>query len=104
MRNEESPVDAPVCVFPETEIAQAARLMRDCGVSALLVGNGERVIGIVSERDIVTRHVAEDDHYQDVSSIMTPLPPLPRSAGARRKLSVVTGGNGVTPFRSTPDL
>jgi CBS domain-containing protein len=82
--------DPPICVFPETEIVQAARLMRDRRVSALPVGNADDILGIVTERDIVTRHVAEDRRSQLVGSIMTPLP-RSRGRGTRPHLSIAAG-------------
>lgn len=41
MRDRETADEVPVRVCPETEVVEAARLMRDRGVSALLVSNGD---------------------------------------------------------------
>jgi len=79
----------PVCVFPETEIVEAARLMRDKRLTALLVGDGDRILGLVTDRDIVVRAVAADDHPRLVGSIMTPLPPIALDAAARPGLRLV---------------
>jgi acetoin utilization protein AcuB len=44
---------AVVTVHPQTEIRQAARLMHEQKVGALPVVEGERVIGILTERDVL---------------------------------------------------
>lgn len=51
-----SPVDT---IAPNTTIAAAARKMRDANVGCLLVGSGDQVLGIVTDRDIVVRGLAE---------------------------------------------
>ena len=40
-------------------ITQAARMMRDWGVGAVLVVNGQSLYGLVTARDLVVRAVAE---------------------------------------------
>ncbi len=42
-----------VTVQPETEIRQAARLMREQKIGALPVVDGERVVGILTETDVL---------------------------------------------------
>ncbi len=54
--------DSPECVTPRSTLQEAARLMRDGGFGAVPVVNDERtreVIGIITDRDIAIRHVAE---------------------------------------------
>ncbi len=52
--------DGRICkVDPEATIEQAAKLMKDERVGALLVMNEEWVIGVLTERDIVYRVLAE---------------------------------------------
>ena len=46
-------------VGPDTSIQDAARRMRDSDVGALPVGEGEQLIGMVTDRDIVVRAVAD---------------------------------------------
>lgn len=46
-------------VGPDTSIAEAARLMADHDVGVLPVANPERLIGMVTDRDITIRAVAE---------------------------------------------
>ena len=47
-------------VNPGTAIRDAARRMRDDHVGALPVGENDRLVGMVTDRDIVVRAVAED--------------------------------------------
>ena len=46
-------------VLPQTSIVEAARRMRDADVGALPVGEDGRLSGMVTDRDIVVRAVAE---------------------------------------------
>ncbi len=46
-------------ITPDQPIQQAARLMLDADTGALPVGEGERLIGMVTDRDITVRAVAE---------------------------------------------
>ena len=60
-------------VPPESTIREAARKMKDLNVGSLPVREGSRVIGIVTDRDIATRAVAEgrDPEGTHVSDVMT---------------------------------
>jgi CBS domain-containing protein len=49
----------PVGVYYDQTIAEAARVMRDAGVGAVLVVNGESLSGVVTDRDLVIRGLAE---------------------------------------------
>lgn len=46
-------------INPEAPISEAARLMRDGDFGLLPVGENDRMIGTISDRDIVLRAVAE---------------------------------------------
>lgn len=46
-------------VKPSTTIAAAARLMREGDLGALPVGEGDQLLGMMTDRDIVVRAVAE---------------------------------------------
>jgi CBS domain-containing protein len=50
----------PSCVSPEDTIQNAARIMRDMDTGAVPVVENGRPIGIVTDRDIVVRAVAEE--------------------------------------------
>ena len=52
-------------VSPDAPITEAAMLMRDHDVGALPVWDGEDVVGLITDRDIVVRAVAES---QDLST------------------------------------
>jgi CBS domain-containing protein len=49
----------PVVLPKDASIVEAARLMRDHGIGDVIVTDGERPQGIVTDRDIVVRAVAE---------------------------------------------
>lgn len=51
--------DRPRCVSPETPVREAARLMEMEDVGSLPVLEGERLAGVVTDRDIVIRAVAK---------------------------------------------
>jgi CBS domain-containing protein len=48
----------PALLDPSTTIAEAARTMRDGDLGCLLIGRNEQVFGIVTDRDIVVRALA----------------------------------------------
>jgi CBS domain-containing protein len=52
--------DQPRCVTPETPVSEAARLMKSEDVGSLPILEGEKVTGVVTDRDIVLRAVAEE--------------------------------------------
>ncbi|OMI91162.1 oxidoreductase [Streptomyces sp. M1013] len=49
----------PVTVEPLTSVTAVARLMRDRDLGAVLVTEGDRLRGLVTDRDLVVRSVAE---------------------------------------------
>ncbi len=66
---------APVCAPPDLPIRDAARRMTDARVSSLLIEDGGRLIGIVTDRDLRRRVVAPGISFDaPVSSIMTKSP------------------------------
>jgi CBS domain-containing protein len=50
---------APVTVEPRTPVGTVAQVMRDQNIGAVLVTEGDRLRGLVSDRDLVVRTVAE---------------------------------------------
>ncbi len=58
---------------PTTTVAKAAQLMADQNVGAVLVVDGERLLGIFTERDVVFRVVAKglDPAVARLSDVMT---------------------------------
>jgi len=57
----------PVAMDASTSLADAARVMRDCGIGDVIVIDGSRLCGIVTDRDIVIRAVASHVHPDEVS-------------------------------------
>jgi CBS domain-containing protein len=51
---------APQVVAPSTSVRDAARLMAEEGVGPLPVVDEDRLVGIVTDRDLVLRVLAED--------------------------------------------
>lgn len=60
-------------VRPRDTVRQAARLMREKKIAAVLVMEGERLVGIVTERDMTVRVVAAglDADTTPISEMMT---------------------------------
>ena len=61
------------CVTPDTSLKQAAEIMRDINVGSLPVCDDSGIMGIVTDRDIVVRSVAENKiaESETVKNIMT---------------------------------
>ncbi|MES4908633.1 MULTISPECIES: CBS domain-containing protein [unclassified Streptomyces] len=51
--------DVPMTVAPQEPVTSVARLMRDHGVSAVLVMDRDRLRGLVTDRDLVVRALAD---------------------------------------------
>ena len=67
MRQIRDLMTSPVHVIdPNTSLAAAARRMRDENVGSLPVGEGEELLGMITDRDIVVRCVAEGKDPDDV--------------------------------------
>jgi len=63
---------APITTGPETSIREAARLMSEHHASSLLIMDGERLVGLVTDRDLRNRCIAVGRPTdQPVRSIMT---------------------------------
>src|SRR5687768_8171378 len=60
-------------VSPEATLQQAAEQMRELDVGSLLVCDGERLVGMVTDRDIAVRAVARGDDPKQgrVRDVMT---------------------------------
>ena len=48
----------PVTVSPDASVSEAAELIRDRGVGSLIIVDGQTPVGIVTERDLVTKVMA----------------------------------------------
>ena len=54
----------PRCVTPETPVVEAAELMATEDVGSLPILDGDRLVGVVTDRDIVIRAVAKQKNPQ----------------------------------------
>ena len=61
-------------VRPETAVKEAAELMRTLEIGTLLVSTGDRLVGVLTDRDITVRAVTEggDAMSRPVCNVMTP--------------------------------
>jgi CBS domain-containing protein len=62
-------------VRPETTVKEAAELMRTLEIGTLLVSTGDRIAGVLPDRDIMVRAVAEGGDAARTpvcSNVMTP--------------------------------
>jgi len=65
----------PVTVAPEATVARAVELMRKKKVSSVIVKKGKNVVGIFTERDLVSRAMAAKAFTRaPVKKFMTPAP------------------------------
>ena len=64
----------PEVIAPEAPLQEAARRMMDLDVGSLPVCDGERLVGMLTDRDITVRGVAEgcDPRTTPVRAVMTP--------------------------------
>lgn len=58
---------------PDSDLQKAARLMRDEDIGAIPICNGKKLVGMITDRDIVIRALAEGKSPNEVkvSEIMT---------------------------------
>ena len=61
----------PECVAPGDSIQSAARIMRDCDTGAVPVVDNGRPVGMLTDRDIVIRAVAEGQLNRPIREILT---------------------------------
>jgi len=61
-------------VSPDTLVTELAKLMRDHDVGAIPIGENDRLVGMVTDRDIVTKGLAQDNfdaHRATARDVMT---------------------------------
>ncbi|WP_432138174.1 MULTISPECIES: CBS domain-containing protein [unclassified Streptomyces] len=61
----------PVTVEPQTSVTDVARLMRDENIGAVLVTDQDELRGVVSDRDLVVRALAEGWDPDDTTVVRT---------------------------------
>ena len=84
---------APITLPPHGTIRQAAQLMGSKGVGSIVVVDGQRLVGIVTDRDIVRRAVARglaDDARVD-GIMSAPLVTIDADADLRHAFDVLHG-------------
>lgn len=61
------------CVDPQTPLTEVAQLMQKLDVGAVPVCEGQKIMGFVTDRDIVVRNIAhgKDPHVTPVRDVMT---------------------------------
>ncbi len=62
-------------VSPETPVTELARLMSEHDIGAIPIGENDRLIGMVTDRDIVCKGLAQknfDAHRTTAREVMTP--------------------------------
>ena len=72
---------------PDAPVLEAIRLMADKSIGALLVMDGDQLVGILSERDYARKVILMGRSSKDtpVSAIMTPAPLVTVSSHSRTK-------------------
>lgn len=73
MQVKEMMTDTVALIGPSALLVEAARRMREEGVGVLPVGEGDRLIGMITDRDIMARAIAEgmDPTATTVKSVMS---------------------------------
>ena len=82
-------------VSPDTPVTELAKLMREHDIGAIPIGENDRLIGMVTDRDIVCKGLAEDgfDARGPRSAPMWPGLPAPVS----RKTHAMPTHDGLRP-------
>ena len=72
---------APIVVPPDMPVLNVLRTLVDRRIGCVLIGSGENLVGVFSERDAVLRlsREAADDAHRPISDFMTPNPQSLRS-------------------------
>ncbi|WP_411147797.1 CBS domain-containing protein [Streptomyces sp. A30] len=100
---------APVTVEPQTSVTAVARIMRDRDLGAVIVTDGDELRGLVTDRDLVVRSLAEGGDPEQITVagacsddlvILTPEDDVDHAVElmrehAVRRLPVVEGGHPV---------
>ena len=62
----EAMVKGPITIGPDEAVIEAAKTIREKSIGSLIVTEKENVLGIITERDLVRRVMAEDDDPKTV--------------------------------------
>lgn len=64
-----------ITIHPRAKIWEAAKLMSDCRIGSLVVVEGTKLLGIITERDILSKVVASRKSLDlEVAQVMSPNP------------------------------
>ena len=63
----EAMTEDPRSIDPSTSVVEAARLMRDEHIGSLPITDGDTLVGMITDRDITTRVVAEAANPESTS-------------------------------------
>jgi CBS domain-containing protein len=55
-------------VEPATSIREIAQMMRDADIGSVPVGENDRLVGIVTDRDIICRGIADSADYNSLTA------------------------------------
>ena len=68
----DKPVGSKICVSPGQTIAEAIRVMNEANVGAILIEDGEEIVGIWTERDLLKSMgtAGFDPHKADIGNHM----------------------------------
>ena len=93
--------DDVAAVSPDTTVLEVAQLMQKHDVGAVPVCEGENVVGLVTDRDIVVRNIAhgKDPHQTPVKEVMTT---QVKSANPEMSLSQAAGIMAAEQIRRLP--
>ncbi|HEX5826977.1 MAG TPA: CBS domain-containing protein [Candidatus Limnocylindrales bacterium] len=92
-------LSAMVVVTPDTGVAEAIRTMHDSGGDCLLVCDGDRLVGIFTDRDAVVKAADKRLQLYTVADFMTPDPVVLREEDT---LAVAVHKMAVGEFRHIP--
>ena len=108
------------CISPSSGLIEAAQMMRDADVGSIPVCEGDRIVGIITDRDMAIRCIAEGDNPMEcvvsdhmTEDVVTANPytdteealELMTSRQVRRHRGIYPGGHrapGVRPGRCAP--
>lgn len=94
-----------VTAAPDETVAHAAYIMTTNGVGAVLVVEGDRLVGMLSERDVLTRVVGEgrDAGQTRVAEVATPDPTTVSADTHVRECSELMRAKGIRHLPVTRD-
>lgn len=56
----------PATAMPSSGLSEVAKMMRDCDCGAIPIVENDKVVGVITDRDITIRVIADNKNPQDV--------------------------------------